>query len=85
MVLGALFADGIAPLAVTVAGVGADEAADWLPGGRHRLLLEDQLLPYLLPADQTATLRIEVDGTDGGFTLGETAPGSLLGYTTQLN
>ena len=85
LVLGALFADGISALAVTVAGVGAGEAADWLPGGRHRLLLEDHLLPYLLPAEQTATLRIEVDGTDGGFTLGETAPGSLLGYTTQLN
>jgi hypothetical protein len=85
LVLGALFADGIAPLAVTIAGVDADEAGDWLPGGRHRLLVEDQLLPYLLPAEQTVTLEIEVDGGEGGFTLGEAHPGSLLGYTTKLN
>jgi len=85
LVLGALFADGIARLAVIIAGVGADEADDWLPGGRHRLLVENHLLPYLLPAEQTVTVQIEVDGGDGGFTLGETHPGSLLAYTTTLN
>ncbi|WP_207431285.1 type VI secretion system baseplate subunit TssG [Sabulibacter ruber] len=85
--LGDSFTDGIRALHLTVADVLPEEVEQWLPGGQQRVLLEEHLLPYLLPAGETVDFTLEIAGSAWSFLLEDSDDANLniLGYTTKIN
>jgi hypothetical protein len=83
MLLGDSFTDGIRTLQVCVGALHPAQITDWLPGGGQRRLLEEQLLPYVVPAGEQVNITIGITRAECQFVLGDTESAlSFLGYTT---
>lgn len=79
--MGELFRDDIPALEIGIEGITLTELQDFLPGGKHRRLLEELLYSYFLPLDVTIVTRIGVTEDAWGFTFGQ----AVLGYNAKLN
>lgn len=87
LMLGNTFSDGIRSLQVAISDVLPVEVEDWLPKGSQRCLLEEQFFSYVLAAGEQAEISIEINESEGYFSLGDSDNEALniLGYTTKIN
>ena len=81
-VIGNLFIDGVNEIIILFKHLKPSEIHDLLPNEVIRKLLEDSLLPYILPIETPYSITLEPEFSNNGFCL--SSENNLLGYTLSL-
>jgi hypothetical protein len=84
MVLGDSFSDGMDLLSISILDVEAEEIEHWIPNGRKRRWLENDLLPHLLPAESDFRIHICMQISPSSPILGGNEKSSRMGFITLI-
>jgi len=83
-VIGTTFSDGIPSIQILIEGLTADTIGAYLPSGKNRILLEEELLKILLPIETPYDISLKLNRPSKEFQVGTSSNNSILGYTTVL-
>lgn len=83
-VLGNTFSDGIPSIQIFIEGLTADTIGAYLPSGKNRILLEEELLNILLPIETPYDISLKLNTPSKEFKIGALSNNAILGYTTVL-
>ena len=83
-VIGTTFSDGIPSIQIFIEGLTPDTIGTYLPSGKNRILLEEELLNILLPIETPYDISLKLNRPSTEFQLGVSSNNSIIGYTTVL-
>lgn len=83
-ILGKTFSDGIPAVQILLQQLDAENISSFLPCGKHRTILEDELLALLLPIETHYEIELGVRTPSAEFYLDSARNSNVLGYTTTL-
>lgn len=83
-VIGETFSDGIPILKIAIENLAPEILADFLQEGEKRKLLEEELLPLLLPIETPYEIATKLNKEETFFQIDAMNYQSILGYTTVL-
>ena len=83
-ILGNTFSDGIPSVQILLHHLTAENVSQFLPCGKQRMLLEEELLSLLLPVETHYEIELGVETASTDFYLDNAQNCNILGYTTTL-
>jgi Type VI secretion, TssG len=83
-ILGKTFSDGIPAVQILLYYLNPENIRSFLPCGKQRILLEEELLALLLPMDTHYEIELGVKTPSTEFYLDNTQYSNVLGYTTTI-
>lgn len=83
-IIGNSFSDGIPNIKICIDGLTADTIGKYLMDGKKRKLLEEELLPMLLPIETPYEIELKLSNQSNYFQIGKAFENAVLGFTTVL-